>query len=361
MYDLSGGALGYDVATDTIGTSQLSEYIGVVDSHADFWQTTFNRELSAGSYRNGVQGSKDVSLPYYLGSKNSDSSQVGDADTYYGLNLGYNGTSLTGRDYFKSYPLSTRWLNAFRNFGYTQTEATTYLQAEIAKTIVNGGWFRDFAHYHDYRNSGYMEKLDEFFQACKSAFGSNNVHTCSNGEALEYMYLRDACNRVVAKDDGTNVYLVADFDTTTDFPLEQINIPLSVKVDLTGTSLENKSITSSDGKVINLGSNQWIVPVIFRKSLNIQTVKLYESNIGIYNTSQPIITTSLNGSVLTVSADQPSKMVVYEVDAGGFEYDALPVARFNDFRLSNNYTVTAGKDYYIGVINEYGSMSFQSI
>ena len=206
-----------------------------------------------------------------------------------------------------------------------------------------------------------MEKLDEFFQACRTAFGAENVHTCSNGEALEYMYLRDATNRVVAKDKDGDVYVVVDFDTMVEFPLDQINIPLSVKVDLTGTSLANKSITSSDGKVISLGNNEYIIPVIFRKGLVIQTVKLFESTVGYLDTSQPVITTSLNGSVLTISTDQPTKMVVYEVDAGGFEYDSLPVARFNELRIANNFTITSGKDYYIGVINEYGSMNYLNV
>lgn len=365
MFDLSGGALGYDFVNGVMGANNLMEVIAVEESQQDWLHSVVGRYPSSGSYRVGDNRGALTHLNRWLGFRNSSPSPTVinvPAPTQYGSMLGYPEES-TNRELFINYRSSCRWWDGWAHGTFPKQDVSDYMSAQLALTLANEGWYRDFGHTHSMRNNGNIDTLDEFFGIFRTAVDGEFVWTCSNGEAVEYLFVRELCKRIGATDSGQSVVLVADI--VDDFkelssggmsqalPLNRINIPLSVEVDLTGTSLEGKDIVASSGKCISLGSNKYVAQIPFNQKELFQSVTLIEGEDGYFNTSVPTATTDISGGQLTVTCDMPCKAVLFSVSEGGEIYDSLPASRSNTYSSTHSFNITTGNDYRVGIISEF--------
>lgn len=367
------GQLGYDFVNELMGLNNLNEVSGVVDYHRNWFYQTLNRVPSGISYRNGQAAMAGTLYPYFLGGRNSSNGPIstnGSAQTWYGSTYGFKTGTLDIREYFNSYVNSSRWWDFWSNMGYSRAQADAYVTQEIIKTIANRGWYRDFIHWHSARDAGTLTTIDEFYAMMRSTFGANFVWTCSNGEALEYMFLRESVQRVAAVEIEGNVLVIADviapFATKSvkGIPAPDLfntyNIPLSVRVDLTSTSLAGKQVKSNYGKIRSLGSNVYIVQIPFQtKSENIIGVTLSEGTDGIFVETKPVITTSISDGILTVQTNMPTKAVLFGVATGGQEIDSLPIARSNAFNTIHAFEHKTGMSYRVGAISEFYQASLK--
>ncbi len=366
MYDLTSGQLGFDTSAGTMGASSLKEFTDLVTYMQKLIIDNCGREASCGSYRNGVQGESSIMYGSFLGVRNSSYGDVianKNADTRYGGNLGTKIDARSLRQFFISFPSSSRWWDYVDNIGATQQQADAYVIAQWIKCIVENGWYRDFCHWHSARDKNSLYKIDYFLNMIRTNASGSFFWSCSNGEALEYMFARELCNTVVACESNGNVFIIVDIldkfkgqfeqGFPLDTPVRQLNTPLSVEVDLSATSLAGKNVVSSFRKIRSLGNNKYVVevPIFGREGLS--SVKLMEGAGGVYNEALPQGEKVITGNKLTITTDQPTKCALFAVNSGGFDYDSSEYARSNTFSTIHEFDIQSGKDYRAGIINDF--------
>ena len=374
MYDLTGGSLGYNYTGSVSGASNQSELIGIIESQNNWLKSKVNKDTSSISYRNGRENSATSLIPYFLGGRNSEvlSQDINDpSNTFYGLGLGFNqyGDSETLRSRYINYIGSFRYWDKYKSLGLIAVNDK--INTEIPATISNNGWFRNFNHWHDAEIDGTLPVLDDYLALVRSNVGGNKVYSASSGDAIEYMFLREIAKRVSAQEKDGKLYIITDvvdsFKTQItsgidgDVNLPTINQSLSVKIDITGSSLVGKNIVANFGKLINLGGNEFIVEIPFNKKELFQGVVLSEGEDGYYDTARPTATPTVNVLDLDVAADMKVKAVLFEVVSGGDEIEYRVAVRSNTFSVNHSFTIETGKDYKIGVISEFGESNLVDV
>lgn len=373
MFDLSGGELGYDFVNSVMGANQLQEVKGVEEVQQNWLLSVVGRIPSTGSYRNGRNTGAYTHLMNWSGFRNSVPSPTilaNRSNTQYGSNLGYP-VAVTNRNTFINYPNSSRWWDSIYGEGIPEVDATQHLVDELNNTLANSGWYRDFCHWHSARANNTLPALDQFLGIFRDTVGSNFVWTCSNGEAIEYLFVREICSRITATEKDNTVIIVCQIDDQFKFlstsGLSQklnyigINTPLSVEIDLTGTYLAGKNVKSSYGKIRGLGSNKYIVQIPFKHREGFISVNLFEASGGLFTETIPTATTNISSGKLTITTNIPTKCVLFSVSDGGSEYDSLPEARSNAFSTSHVFGIGTGKDYRAGIISEFGQADLITI
>lgn len=368
MYDLTSGALGYDYTSDVAGASNQSELIGIIDNQKTWYFGLLGKQASAFSYRNGKDQMANSLIPYFLGGRNSDQQSLGSsANTFYGIGLGYDPNINTSvlRSTFISKESSFRYVDRYLTSGEAAADAE--INTEIPATISNNGWFNNFSHWHDYYNNLSMLIYDRYLALVQTNIGVSDVYSCSYGDAISYMFLREISDRAGAQEKNNKVYVFVDVidkfkSQTADgiigtLPLTSVVASLSVKIDLTGTYLAGKNIKSNSDKLISLGSNEFIVQVPFTNTIEFQVVELFEAEDGYFDTSLPTATITDVSNVITVSASQNVKAVLFSKLTAETEVDYKVADRSNNFKTSHTFTSSVGNDYKIGIINEYGKLN----
>lgn len=378
MYDESNGRLGYDFSSGMWGTSGSAHFSASVYRNRILVENSIGRRTSGASYALGQDAAKSMLIPEFLGVRNSDPYSIpvisGSQHTFYGKdkngnNLGWPVTEFT-REYFSSYPSTLRYWDWFNELGYTLEQTNTYVQTLLQDTLNNKGWFRDFGHWHDGKNAGNIDVFEDLFQLVNTTLSGSFVWKCSNGEALEYMYIRDCASSPTASIVDGIVTITVKYDDrfssssistfSKEVPKTLLNTPLSLLVNLSGSSLSGKNIQSSYSKVINKGNDLWVVEVPFNTgSGQFIPITLTESinTNGIFNINKPIISYSLTGSLLNVSTNMNTKAVLFSVSSSGAESAITSSLRSNNFNITHSFTLTSGRDYYIGALSEFGQAS----
>lgn len=370
MYTISNGAYGYNPTTGVSGANNQQELIGVIEDMQNWLESLTGRKPSSFSFRNGENGSQAQQLPFWLGGRVSSTGNPNtvDADTRYGNNLGFPALPAARFDFihyantdrFSDYPT------------FTQEQVDAYVRTQMQKTLANHGWYRSFAHWHTLKADGKMADLGRYLGIIREEAGSNFIWTCGNGEALEYMFLRELASRSTVQQNGNRLHVIVDvvdkykavnnFGITNKVPLIQFNTPLSVKVDLTGTVLAGKQVKSSFSKVRNLGNNQYIVEVPYHSDEErFAVVELLEGTGGAFNTARPTGTALISNGVITVTTNMPVKVAVFAVTAGGSEYNSLIYARSNELKSIHTIPVISGNDYRVGIISEFGQANLITV
>jgi hypothetical protein len=381
MYDVSGGAYGYDYSNSVSGTSNQAELIGVINYMNDWLSDIIGRKPSAASFRIGMTNCYPSLIPYFLGVRNSDplpAVLAQDCDTYYGISsdgihLGLPNDKPLTRNSYANFPSSSRWWDMWNGEGFTEDEAKTYLSDQITKTLANNGWFRDFAHWHNPITAGNMPEMDVMLALVRTTVGSDFIHTCSNGEALEYMFLRTLAKRARAVEKTDGVYIIVDIvdgfkgtntegiDNAVNYPT--INIPLSVQVDLSSTSLTGKTVQSNYGKMRSMGNDIYIVEIPFStKSEAFQGIKIMEGIANIYDESVPTGTATISNGQVNVTTNIKTKAVLFGVVSGGNDFESVDMGRSNDFNTTHSIAISDDTmDYRVGVISEFGQAALITI
>ena len=374
MYDLTSGALGYDYMGGVSGASNQLELTASIEDQNDFYFAKFNKNTSSISWQGGNDDSSISMIPYYLGGRNSKSISeplIDPSNTYYGFGLGHNENADTEtlRSRYTSYISSLRWWDKYQIDG--ATAVNNKITSEIPATIANNGWFRDFIHWHELEAAGTLPLLDSYLALVRSNISTDKVYSASSGDALEYLFLREIVNRVSAQEKDGRIYIVTDVvdefkeqitsGISGGLDLDTISQSLSVKIDITGSTLVGSNLKANFGKLINLGGNEFIVEIPFNKKEQFQSVVLSVADGGYYDTAQPTANENTVNNVLTIESDMKCKAVLFRVLSGGAEIDYKIFERSNEFSEIHNFTVSGSYDYKVGILSEFGEANLINI
>lgn len=228
-------------------------------------------------------------------------------------------------------------------------------KSALQQTINNNGWYNDFSHWHWAELYGDKNQFDQLMTEFKSLLNDTNYISLGSSEAIEYMWLRKQFKRGGVYQDGNELVLLSEVTNDNTLPYSVINSTLSVQVNLTGTILENKDITSNTD-IIKVASNQFIVQIPYSKYDGFRTVRIKETSSPTYlNFSKPtIVSKQLNSDTLMVVTDRPTNLVVFTTPTDAELYQASLVSRSNI--MSTNHIIklpdVTSKDIYIGAITK---------
>ena len=288
------------------------------------------------SYANGIRDNDDFALQNSLITRLSS---VSDTSYDFDERLGHRTSSL---------------------FNYNVRDIDTATAINNAKTalqqaINNNGWYNDFSHWHWAEFYGDKNQWEQLMSEFQTLLKDANYISLGSSEAIEYMWLRKQFKRGGLYQEGNELVLLSEVINDNTLPYSVIDSTLSVQIDLTGTILENKEITSSVG-ILKVTDNIFIIQVPYSKYDGFRTVRLKETSTPKYlNFSKPTITSKkLTGNDLTVTTDKPTNVVVFTTPNGAELYQASLAGRSNI--MNTNHTISlsdvSGKDIYIGVITK---------
>ncbi len=349
MFDESGGALGYDAATETYGASGASETLEHTARQLAYFETIAGLRLSTASYANGRIEAGLLNLPYLLGIRNS-------AYSFQGAGLvSYAG--LSRMDLMSRASTTRAWDAANAGQFADQAAALAYMRTQVAAAISSGGWFSDFMHWHSLYDSSDVEFFDPYFAAIDEEIGAADVWRAGNNEATEYYVLRESIEKVGSFVDGAAVRIAYRFKdgfpgSTDGIPnalaAERIATPISLQIDLTGTPLAGQDIACDQARSIRkLGSDQWIVNVLPAHFADGYFGATLRAGGGpYYSAARP----ALSHSSGLVTSDMPVKFLVWRKPSTSSISALELVKRGDDWRTSYPVPVEAGYDYYVGAI-----------
>ena len=228
-------------------------------------------------------------------------------------------------------------------------------KSALQQTINNNGWYNDFSHWHWAELYGDKNQFDQLMTEFKSLLNDTNYISLGSSEAIEYMWLRKQFKRGGVYQDGNELVLLSEVTNDNTLPYSVINSTLSVQVNLTGTILENKDITSNTD-IIKVASNQFIVQIPYSKYDGFRTVRIKETTTPNYlNFNKPtIVSKQISGDTLMVVTDRPTNLVVFTTPTDAELYQASLVSRSNI--MSTNHIIklpdVTSKDIYIGAITK---------
>lgn len=352
MYDISGGVYGYDYNTNTVGTNNLQEAKLLSDFLSNQFEDQVGKRPSTISYQNGELGVAPFLVNKYLLGRNSDSTPpVGDGRTAYGYDkknatyLGYPNVAFDKADRICQASTTRFWDNG-KNLAHAIDQ--------VSKTIVNGGWYNDFIHFHSAYNLGTFNTVEDLYASINATIGAEFVWRSGMDEAAEYMFLREGIEKTVANEKNGKVYCFLHVSDLLANNYDKITTNISVEVDLSTSALAGKFIQSNAGQIRSLSVDKYVID--FRLNdlkEGVYSFVLSEAIEGndYLDFSLPIISTSLNGDVLTVTTDKPTRAVLFsKVDATAYNYQATQ--RSNDLATTHSFDITGLSAVCVGAITE---------
>ena len=238
--------------------------------------------------------------------------------------------------------------------------STTNLQ----KAIDNKGWFNDFSHWHWAEFYGDKNQWSQFMARQKALLSNINYVSLGASEAVEYMWLRKQFKRGGLYESGDDLVLLCETINAEQLPYQAIDTTLSVKVDTTGTILEGKDIIGP-AQIIKIDTNQYIVQVPYKKMSGFSTIRLKATDSPNYVTRDlpKLNSVSLNGTLLNVETNIPTKLAVFTTYKDAELYTASVVGRRNVFSKTRSIDIgdTTNKDIYVGVISETKQSILQKV
>ena len=288
------------------------------------------------SYANGIRDNDDFALQNSLVTRLSS---VSDTSYDFGERLGHKTSSLFNYN-VRDIDTSTAISNA---------------KTALQKAIDEKGWYNDFSHWHWAEFYGDKNQFEQLMNEFKTLLNDTNYISLGSSEAIEYMWLRKQFKRGGLYQDGNELVLLSEVINNNDLPYGAIDSTLSVQVNLTGTILENKDITSNTD-ILKVYDNKFIVQIPYSKYDGFRTVRIKETTAPNYlNFNKPaIITKKTSGSNLTVITDRPTNVAVFTTPIEGELYQASLVSRSNI--MNTNHIIklpdVTNKDVYIGAITK---------
>lgn len=223
----------------------------------------------------------------------------------------------------------------------------------LQQTINNNGWYNDFSHWHWAELYGDKNQFEQLMIEFKTLLNGINYISLGASEAIEYMWLRKQFKRGGLYQDGNELVLLSDVINDNSLPYGVIDSTLSVQIDLTGTILENKDITSNTD-ILKVDDNKFIVQIPYSKYDGFRTVRIKETTTTNYlKFNKPaIVSKQISGDTLTVVTDRPSNIVLFNTPIGAELYQASLVGRSNIMSTKHTFKLdnVANKDFYIGAI-----------
>ncbi len=290
-----------------------------------------------------------------------------------------------GYEYGLTDKLNTKYYkNSTRHGDDPATNALEVALGTLDNAIANNGWYRDFMHWHT--NPAYDVTLYQLLEGMQERASSNRLAAVSTGKAIQHRWLRDN-STVSLSTNGSSLEVSATYNMPSWMyvewtglnitnvnhlrPVDGFCIPLSVKVDLSGTILSGNDIAASGAASIRkLGTDDFVVEVPFNRTNEIVTVSLSATNSPDYaNEALPFVESISNtGTNWQVITDQKTRMVIFTFPVGqsladihakdgtdpAKRVDSPENLRFNTFLTTHSFSVpvSTNRDYYVGLITE---------
>lgn len=211
------------------------------------------------SYSYGKEGFRDAVCPLYLGGRNS----WYEGNTDYGVGHGTPSNQPYTFARFCSKTGTSRWYDEAKVNNNDFTGQLQIISAKIDETMLNGGWYNNFTHWHNYWQDGNEVWASVYLDLLAAKNVNNEIYFAGYGEAVAYMVYRSLITRAVMyapinKQNRLIIRLACVNSLFVDFDLLQI--PISIKFSTIGTPLEGQTITS-DKNIISLGDEEYIVEI----------------------------------------------------------------------------------------------------
>lgn len=357
-YNLNGTML-LNHQTDSTFETQIKETLntGVLDAGAyfraaeelqpqiDWLIKTLGKKPSYWSYAYGQRGHDDFVLNNGLVSRLSSDKE----STYdFSDRLGHPNSSLF-------------------NYNVRDNDMTVALknsESNLQKAIDNKGWFNDFSHWHWAEFYGDKNQWSRFMERQKSLLNNVNYVSLGASEAVEYMWLRKQFKRGGLYESGNDLVLLCETINAEQLPYQAIDTTLSVKVDTTATILEGKDVTGPT-QIIKTGINQYIVQVPYQKLSGFSTIRLKATDSPNYVTRDlpQLKRATLNGTLLNVETDIPTKLAIFSTYKDSELYTASVLGRRNVFNRMHSIDIgdVTNKDVYVGAISETKQSILQKV
>lgn len=300
-------------------------------------EENFGYYPSVGSYGYGLQTFKEDLKQYYLGIRNS---------AYVVTDYNYDIADTS------SFMTTTRQADMSGERATVLTECSTAL----SNAITNGGWYRDFTHWHNC--TGTM--LADYFRTQRETISINNVAVVDFLTAIEYMKFRQSLLGINFYTYNGNIYISAETNRNPVLSRD-METTLSVQIDLTGTILAGKDLSSNFG-IQKVSENVFIAEVPYNGY-----AILSESVLGEYlDFDLPTVTSaSISNGKLTVATDKETKVTVFAVPSGTDLYNATLVARDNVLTTNHSIDISltdiVNNDIYIGCITKENQSILQVV
>lgn len=221
------------------------------------------------------------------------------------------------------------------------------LKEYVKQTILEKGHHTNFMHWQNFQEDAVVE----YFKALRENIDYYDVYTGSYSDIQEYQFVRDSVDAISYSNGTVNISYSKKYPNS---PYEKITTSLWVKLNLSGTSLEGKNITTSHGgRIRSMGDDVYHIAVDLDFALNSISFSISETITPNYiNLDKPIV--SLNGNTFT--SDQAVKVKVYSKLKTEYQRQVILEEEFiESFQTTFNIATafdTVNKDYYIGFINE---------
>lgn len=232
------------------------------------WEPAFlegiGRKPCAISYRAGKTFFSQYVSEHFLGGRNSDVVE----NTDYGIGFGSPSNIPYDKDVFESRPSTLRWYDTvvYGIYGGPKTmeEEMAYLSSLIDACKINGGWIRNFTHWHNPYDDGRQALVEQYLDVLQAKNMDGEIWFCGYGEAISYLAFRQAITRAVMYSPNhhrlTQLIIRLQVDNTLGIDTDLFQVPISIKFSTVGTPLEGKTITS-DCNLISLGGGDYIVEI----------------------------------------------------------------------------------------------------
>ncbi|MCJ8153254.1 hypothetical protein MKJ01_05695 [Chryseobacterium sp. SSA4.19] len=384
MYDVSGGSYGYNVANNTIGHSNLSEFNQMLNVTRNPVELAIGRKLITLAYRNGISNSWTIAKNNFLGGRNSGGRTSGAALTSYGFkqsdksvklgeffysdaqiaanpNLGWTYTHHLNRQSTVQYEASLtaggagsdNYLTAHNNFKAYLTTLINGNGSSIKSLFTSSGWYQEFSHWANMKNGtgwtgtkGDIRALyEDYLSHLSSLLNDHFVFKGGYDEIVGYHTNRDSVLRVdlYSISGGLKINLRRNR-----LPIDDLIIcPITVIIDFTGTSFEGKNFKPSKNciGIRKISTNVYAIDLT-------DNCEILEDSTGVYyDFTKPTATAVLSGNNLTITSNIMTKTVVYTVDGNGIVSE---VSRDNEFVTSRHLTLSNTTNLKVGFVSAVG-------
>lgn len=356
LYIESNGEFGYNTETQTMGSSNLSETRLLAEMQFRIFEDLAGLKITSGSYANGSQSGWNVLIPQFFGIRNSSYGFSGNNG-----NIKYFG--MTREETMRQASTCRGWDAVNAGQIVDQPAALNYSASEIDRAIIAGGLYSEFMHWHSVYKAQDTAFFDPFFQMIDTAINGRDVWRAGNNEANEYFVLSQSVNKIgsFVHDNRAHVFIrFKDIWTGTStngisnvIDPSRISTPISIEIDLTGTSLAGKNLKSKQATVLrSLGSNKWIINVsprnTFKNGYMVFSVEEAANTEQYYSAARPTIQRS--GNIIT--ADMKSNFVIWRKPINSDDSLVEAIFRTSEMSTETSYAFdTANYNYAVGAIS----------
>lgn len=357
LYDISNGAYGFDLVSGVSGTSNLSELYNWADEQINTLEYFSGKRLTTISYMNGRTESSTLLMPYFLFGRNSVSSKFGDNPT----NVSYNGN----RNELLNKANNTRvWDSAGAGNGTIETwnREIGFAKEQVRLAITNNGIYNDFTHWHSVYDTNTLDYFKLYYEGIRNEIGNDNVWCAGVNQAYEYYFIRESVRSLGSFEHENKVFIAYEVHDKYKELLQNgisqkldcslLDTPISIEIDLTGTSLAGKNIQCRNAQSIrSLGSNLYILNLpYFLSKEGFSIFEISEATTAdYYSEVRPLITRTGNA----ITTNIKSKLVIWRKTTNGGLADIVEVFRDNNLKTSFTYNFESGYNYYIGAISQF--------